>query len=617
MQADVIHSLLRQLASTGSGPDTACRRTSDGGLAIDDLLLPAHINPSSILASHPDNPKDEDSSSRGFTRSTRLSRLTPLKDAAAASSLLAIAGAAAAAGHDNALSRSPPAITQPQQLCFDTIADALNIVLAPGLLGMAAIMYPSPGAAAAGGVLGGDPGSSLGLCNSGPRPPCEPAPASLSFQSGLPCEHTANSGGAPDACALLRWDRGGGTVQQPYGASMDSAWHPSDSSAPDMYVTPAGGLRSNSSCGGGAAAAGAVGMVSSGSDRHDHFGAMVGNQSSLPVSAYTTPTPDLQLQLQGMQQQAEAALLSAPTARPAPTAEGPASMPAAAAAQALQTRPASMRRQGGGRRSASGLSLAGILAALRSHARSSSCDGTAPPSGGGAAAPAPAASAGAAAAAADRPQQQRRLSKSREQQLQEARTLSPQVLLHMHQQLAAATGGSVGSRAPPQTPTHAVMDSPFRASLDLASLPAATMAYLNTKPAAVQSPVAPPQPPPALLPPPPVIEDVERLLARADDWCFDTWALDEATQGHALSALGFYLLQRQGLLSKLGLDPLVVARCMGRTSGGHRLHTACATQTPWGVCWLPSLLGRALSGQSQTADVVRGPLLTPAGCCAR
>ncbi|KAG2437343.1 hypothetical protein HXX76_006000 [Chlamydomonas incerta] len=623
LDADVIHSLLRQLASSGSGPDANCRRTSDGGLAMDELLFTAHyVNPSSILASHPDDLQQggEGASSDRNSRSTRLSRLAPLKDTAGPS---AVGGDGD--GHDDALAHSPQR-TQPQQLCFDTIADALNIVLAPGLLGMASLHPSSAGAAGAGG-----PGSSLGLCSSGPRPG-DPAPASLSLTRGLGCDHTAGgavaaagaaaaaaacggggSGGDADVCAL-RWDRSA------YGVGMDSAWRPSGGSARDVCVA-LGGLRSNSSCGGGGG--GAASYTASGSDRHEHFTAVTGSHSgfgvynserhssssvpaammrisctgypggptspagagdsSQPVSAYTTPTPDLQLHLQGgMQQQAALAAatpLSAPTAAEPAAEQAPASVPAAASAARplLQTRPSSMRRQGGGRNSASGLSLAGILSALRSHARSSSCDGVAPPSGAAVqvAATASAAAAVAAATAGVHPQAQLQPSKSREQQLQEMRTLSPPVLLHMHQlhhqqhqlQQQLAGGGCVGSRAPPQTPTQAAVDSPFRAPFDMASLPAAALAFLNTRPPASQQLVVPPMPMP---PPPPVIEDVERVLAAADNWCFDTWALDEVTQGHALSALGFYLLQRQGLLAKLGLNPLVVARLLRTIEAGYQ-----------------------------------------------
>ena len=52
----------------------------------------------------------------------------------------------------------------------------------------------------------------------------------------------------------------------------------------------------------------------------------------------------------------------------------------------------------------------------------------------------------------------------------------------------------------------------------------------------------------------------ERLLDQVDSWEFDTWALQEATQGHALSVLGFYLMQRAGLVSRFRLKPIVLAR---------------------------------------------------------
>ena len=53
---------------------------------------------------------------------------------------------------------------------------------------------------------------------------------------------------------------------------------------------------------------------------------------------------------------------------------------------------------------------------------------------------------------------------------------------------------------------------------------------------------------------------VERLLAKSDSWEFDTWALQEATQGHALSVLGFYLMQRAGLVSRFKLSAPQLAR---------------------------------------------------------
>ncbi|GFR42649.1 hypothetical protein Agub_g3586, partial [Astrephomene gubernaculifera] len=73
------------------------------------------------------------------------------------------------------------------------------------------------------------------------------------------------------------------------------------------------------------------------------------------------------------------------------------------------------------------------------------------------------------------------------------------------------------------------------------------------------------------LPPPiAVIDEVERLLAKADSWQFDSWALQEATQGHALSALGFYLIQRAKLLSTFRLKPVTLARLLRQIEAGYQ-----------------------------------------------
>ncbi|KXZ51687.1 hypothetical protein GPECTOR_11g138 [Gonium pectorale] len=64
----------------------------------------------------------------------------------------------------------------------------------------------------------------------------------------------------------------------------------------------------------------------------------------------------------------------------------------------------------------------------------------------------------------------------------------------------------------------------------------------------------------ALTVPTTIIEESERLLAQVDDWQFDTWALQEATQWHALSTLGFYLITRLGLAQRFKLKPVTLAR---------------------------------------------------------
>ncbi|KAG2485624.1 hypothetical protein HYH03_015687 [Edaphochlamys debaryana] len=104
--------------------------------------------------------------------------------------------------------------------------------------------------------------------------------------------------------------------------------------------------------------------------------------------------------------------------------------------------------------------------------------------------------------------------------------------------------------------------------------------------AAPPSPLPLPSALPVVAVPPPVIEEVERVLARVDAWQFDTWQLAEVTQGHALSALGFYLMQREGLIAALGLEPLVLARLLRRVEAGYRanpyhnaVHAADVLQT--------------------------------------
>ena len=50
------------------------------------------------------------------------------------------------------------------------------------------------------------------------------------------------------------------------------------------------------------------------------------------------------------------------------------------------------------------------------------------------------------------------------------------------------------------------------------------------------------------------------MLACVDDWSFDTFALDKASGGRALSCLAFHLFERQGLIKRLKLDPTKLAK---------------------------------------------------------
>ncbi|GLI63480.1 hypothetical protein VaNZ11_006457 [Volvox africanus] len=71
-------------------------------------------------------------------------------------------------------------------------------------------------------------------------------------------------------------------------------------------------------------------------------------------------------------------------------------------------------------------------------------------------------------------------------------------------------------------------------------------------------------------PPTPILEEVERVLATTDSWHFNAWALKEASGGHALSALGFYLIRREGLMPAFQIKPVVLARLLRRVEAGYQ-----------------------------------------------
>ncbi|GFR43842.1 hypothetical protein Agub_g4967 [Astrephomene gubernaculifera] len=72
-------------------------------------------------------------------------------------------------------------------------------------------------------------------------------------------------------------------------------------------------------------------------------------------------------------------------------------------------------------------------------------------------------------------------------------------------------------------------------------------------------------------PPPqrPLVEEVERLLSCCDEWQYDMWSLQEASGGHALSVLGFFLIQRAGLVERFHIEPLRLARLLRTVEGGY------------------------------------------------
>ncbi|KAG2486560.1 hypothetical protein HYH03_014731 [Edaphochlamys debaryana] len=77
---------------------------------------------------------------------------------------------------------------------------------------------------------------------------------------------------------------------------------------------------------------------------------------------------------------------------------------------------------------------------------------------------------------------------------------------------------------------------------------------------------------PAPAPPLPIIDQVESLLAVAaspGQWQFNMFQLAEASGGHALSTLGFFLCVKEGLVSRFGLKPTTLARLLRTLEAGY------------------------------------------------
>ncbi|KAF6253310.1 hypothetical protein COO60DRAFT_1547491 [Scenedesmus sp. NREL 46B-D3] len=86
--------------------------------------------------------------------------------------------------------------------------------------------------------------------------------------------------------------------------------------------------------------------------------------------------------------------------------------------------------------------------------------------------------------------------------------------------------------------------------------------------------------------PPLVMEALECALASAHEWQFDAFALADASQGHPLSTLGFYLFHKSGLIEHFGLKAGALARFLRRVEEGYRqnpyhnaMHAADVLQT--------------------------------------
>lgn len=68
----------------------------------------------------------------------------------------------------------------------------------------------------------------------------------------------------------------------------------------------------------------------------------------------------------------------------------------------------------------------------------------------------------------------------------------------------------------------------------------------------------------------PPIEQVEQVLQSANEWQWDAFALAEATNGHPLSTLAYFLFSKQGLIEHYQLRPTALARFLRRIESGYR-----------------------------------------------
>lgn len=66
-----------------------------------------------------------------------------------------------------------------------------------------------------------------------------------------------------------------------------------------------------------------------------------------------------------------------------------------------------------------------------------------------------------------------------------------------------------------------------------------------------------------------LVPAMEAVLATVDDWRFDAFKLAEVTQGHPLSALGFWLMKQYDVISQFQLDATKLARFLRRIEDGY------------------------------------------------
>ncbi len=66
-----------------------------------------------------------------------------------------------------------------------------------------------------------------------------------------------------------------------------------------------------------------------------------------------------------------------------------------------------------------------------------------------------------------------------------------------------------------------------------------------------------------------LVPAMEAVLNTVDEWRFNAFRLAEVTQGHPLSALGFWLMKRYDLIGAFQLDATKLARFLRKIEDGY------------------------------------------------
>ncbi len=66
------------------------------------------------------------------------------------------------------------------------------------------------------------------------------------------------------------------------------------------------------------------------------------------------------------------------------------------------------------------------------------------------------------------------------------------------------------------------------------------------------------------------VPQLQQVLATANTWQFDAYALEEASKGHPLSVLAFWLIRNSGCMEYASMDGMTLARFLRKIESGYK-----------------------------------------------